>query len=530
MKDWKFYLTASFLIIVTTVALYFSFVNSIFSNKILVNVNVQGNVQSFLPEAQLKEMIALEASKLLPQQLNFQIDNTQFTIPTNDLEPRIDITKITSFGKGNDLAKVLGDSISLISGEIINREDLNFVFNTEKIISNLPYKETEKAPAYLEGTYVRNCANNSYIIDYNEDAISDLIADYVLNNKSLRFSLDDIVNSQDEIEVVNYCKYYNEQIAMLNGFIGTDLPWEDYLDFNLASNNKSRLELNNSDQLRTALLEIANRYYKEASSGEYFVENNNLYLYENFTAGQELDIDNTIGNIALWIDNPKPLENIIAYNEVLPDYYNDYNVIDVTKVIGKGESRLDIIRDGYVNYRVGHSQRALEVVDNFVLDPGQEFSFYNDTGIKSRQIIVGIGVCNASTTMFRLALNAGFDITDRSPHTFYVLSYDYPKYPINNVEATFFGGPVVDLKFKNDLDYPVILKTTIDRSPNDGYQYHTVTAYTSPDAPTRTVELVDFKKWSVVSAHKFKSSFVRKVYDINGDVLKENTYAANYYD
>ncbi len=533
MKDGKFYISALFLIVVTFVALYFSYVNSVFSNKVLVSVNVQGSIHSFLPEAKAKEIIAARAAAILPQHLQVKIANEEFSVPINELNPRLDISQITNFGKGNDLTKVLGDSISILSGKIVNDNDLVFVFDADAVVEKLPYHNNGLETAYLENGIVHNCINHSYDIDYEFENLASLIRNAVIKQQPLALNLEDIATSATDISIIKYCNHYNEQLESLRNIIDSEIKWQDYLEYDLTSPNKSNLELieEKKEKLLNEFALLDEKYKLDFDPGSYIIKNNNLYLYKKYTAGRSVNPELTLEKFNQWLDEPSAVTDIIAYDQVPPDYLSmGYNIINLTKVIGVGESRLDIIRDGYLNYRVGHSQRALEAINGFVLEPGQEFSFYNDTGIKKNQIIVGIGVCNASTTMFRLALFSALPITDRSPHTFYVESYDYPKYPINNVEATFFGGPIVDLKFVNDLNAPILLITTIDRSANDGFQYHTVTAYSSPDTPDRIVKLVDFKKWDEISNYKFKSSFTRQILDESGHIIKEDVFSANYYD
>jgi vancomycin resistance protein YoaR len=342
------------------------------------------------------------------------------------------------------------------------------------------------------------------------------------------------VTDPTQAEIVSYCQNYQSYTTKLDNLIGENIAWEDYFDYNLNSANKTKLELKdgNAAAFETVFKDLASKLRLAPYSGAYVIKNNDLYLYKAYQYGRDLNIANTINNINAWLADPKSRTEILSFDQTEPDILTaGYNIIDLTNNIAEGTSRLDLVRDGVTNVRVHNSQIALEALDLFILQPGQEFSFYQDTGIASHKIYGALGVCNASTTMFRLALMAGFPITDRSPHTSYIQSYEYPAYPINNVEATFYGGPIVDLKFVNNLNYPVLLKVTIDRSANDGYQYHTVTAYTSPNVTQRYVELTDFKKWDVISDHRFKSSFTRKIWQdaTKTTLLSEDTFSANYY-
>ena len=201
-------------------------------------------------------------------------------------------------------------------------------------------------------------------------------------------------------------------------------------------------------------------------------------------------------------------------------------IIDITNLYGTGKTRIDIIRNGIHNYGMDSAVRGLNAIDTFIVNPHTEFSFINDSGSMIGKFRVGGGICNATTTIFRAALEAGFQITERHQHWFNVGSYAWG-YPENIVDAAYYtDNPINDLKFINDLDYPVMLKLEITQDGNN-YQYHTIRMYTSPKAPTRKVEIFDFKKWNVKSSTIFTGSFTRKVYQ-EGVILREDTFTSRY--
>ena len=76
---------------------------------------------------------------------------------------------------------------------------------------------------------------------------------------------------------------------------------------------------------------------------------------------------------------------------------------------------------------------------------------------------VGGGVCQVSTTLFRTIFNAGFPILERYSHA-YRVSY-YEKTASGAVDPALAGldatvyFPLVDLKFKNDSPYWILMET-----------------------------------------------------------------------
>jgi len=83
--------------------------------------------------------------------------------------------------------------------------------------------------------------------------------------------------------------------------------------------------------------------------------------------------------------------------------------------------------------------------------------------IKGDRIIkeVGGGMCQIGTTLFRMAMNAGMDITQRHNHSLVVSYYADPVNKNPGTDAALYD-PFLDLKFKNDTDGYLLLQTNID--------------------------------------------------------------------
>lgn len=113
---------------------------------------------------------------------------------------------------------------------------------------------------------------------------------------------------------------------------------------------------------------------------------------------------------------------------------------------------------------------ALQRIDGVVIAPGQTFSFnkavgswsrdrgyvkapvsYNGTLIRS----YGGGVCQASTTLYNVALIAGLTIIERNRHHF------APHYvPPGRDAAVAYES--IDLRFRNDFSFPIKIRTEAD--------------------------------------------------------------------
>lgn len=109
-----------------------------------------------------------------------------------------------------------------------------------------------------------------------------------------------------------------------------------------------------------------------------------------------------------------------------------------------------------------------ELVDNTLVEPGEVFSLNGhtgergyDEGFQDAAVIldgrlqpgVGGGISQFTTTLFNAAYYAGLEDVEHHPH-----SYWYSRYPAV-IEATIFY-PTLDLKFRNDTPYGVLIDTS----------------------------------------------------------------------
>ncbi|MGN6576845.1 MAG: VanW family protein [Nocardioides sp.] len=126
----------------------------------------------------------------------------------------------------------------------------------------------------------------------------------------------------------------------------------------------------------------------------------------------------------------------------------------------------------HADYRNVNLGRAAELVDGTVLKPGDVFSLNGIVGERTAEngftkgFIIsdgvyaedfGGGVSQVATTTFNAMFFAGLKDIEHKPHSFYI-----DRYPVGR-EAT-VAWPTVDLKFKNDTPYGVLVQAWIDPS------------------------------------------------------------------
>jgi vancomycin resistance protein YoaR len=200
--------------------------------------------------------------------------------------------------------------------------------------------------------------------------------------------------------------------------------------------------------------------------------------------------------------------------------------------------------------RIWNVHLMADYIDGTIIKPGKTFSFNKvvgprtpERGFREGQMILGSllvpaiggGVCQTATTLFNNAFELGLPVKERHNHSWYISHY-----PIGRDATVSWGGP--DLKFKNDLDHAILIKTSYTdstltfsffgtkqgrkvvsstgpqtnfRSPKPSYAY-------DPSAPKGS-------KRTVAGSHAqgFDITVFRKVYE-RGNLVRKDSFTSHY--
>ena len=200
--------------------------------------------------------------------------------------------------------------------------------------------------------------------------------------------------------------------------------------------------------------------------------------------------------------------------------------------------------------RLHNVRLVAQLVDGALIAPGAEFSFNQTTGERSPErgfleapvIIngeletgIGGGVCQVSTTVFNAAFEAGLSITSRTNHALYISHYPQGR------DAT-VDYPSLDLKFRNDTDRWLLLRTFVGTSELTVNLYgkpvdRRVEVETAPleeTGPPTTKRIPDPGIWEgetvteEVGQPSRKTAVTRKVYTSEGKLLYDTTWSSYY--
>ncbi|HPT83105.1 MAG TPA: VanW family protein [Limnochordia bacterium] len=121
--------------------------------------------------------------------------------------------------------------------------------------------------------------------------------------------------------------------------------------------------------------------------------------------------------------------------------------------------------------RVHNIRLSLQAINNTIVMPGEVFSFNEvvgertpEKGYRNAPIIlgeavvpgVGGGVCQTSTTLYNAVRLAGLEIVERRIHSI------APSYIKHGMDAA-VAWPYTDFKFRNSLEWPVIVRAEIQK-------------------------------------------------------------------
>jgi len=200
--------------------------------------------------------------------------------------------------------------------------------------------------------------------------------------------------------------------------------------------------------------------------------------------------------------------------------------------------------------RLHNVRLVARLIDGKLIAPGSTFSFNETTGERSEdkgfreapviingelQTGLGGGVCQVSTTVFNAAYEAGLQITSRTNHALYISHYPLAR------DAT-VNYPDTDLKFKNDTDSWLLVKTFV------GSSSLTVALYGAPQkrkvvseaaplvvtgpAPVKQIpdpSIYVGSRVTMESGSPARSTSVRrKVYSSTGQLLYNDSWFSSY--
>ncbi|MBI5532797.1 MAG: VanW family protein [Deltaproteobacteria bacterium] len=217
----------------------------------------------------------------------------------------------------------------------------------------------------------------------------------------------------------------------------------------------------------TALSEIAPLVYREPKDARLDLT---AHLRIPEITGEELDLEATLDSVARGMAEGHEAYRIVTRPIRARVTTEALAHVDIEHVVGSFETKFQLWGTGAG--RAVNIGNAAHFIDGTVLMPGQEFSYNQVVGPRTRargftdapEIVgdelqngVGGGVCQVASTLYAAALYSALDIEERSPHG---RPSSYTRF---GLDAT-VSYPTTDLRFRNTLPYPILLHVFLPKN------------------------------------------------------------------
>ncbi len=166
-----------------------------------------------------------------------------------------------------------------------------------------------------------------------------------------------------------------------------------------------------------------------------------------------------------------PVEVILT--EIKPNIATgEVNDLGIKEILGVGISNFS----GSPSNRVKNIRNAVNKLNGLLIKPGDEFSaikytqpytleggYFPEKVIKGDELKaeIGGGLCQVGTTLFRMAMNSGLEITERRNHSLVVSYYNDLSNGLPGTDATIYD-PAPDFRFKNDTNNYILIQTAMN--------------------------------------------------------------------
>lgn len=548
-----------------------------YSTRFLPNSQVAGISIANQTRSQAQSTLAQELASLQTLDITFTFaDREPVVVSTQELGWQHDIEntlgEIWRVDRHNNTVgwwRIIGNYLfpnPALSQEIQTRFDLNHV---EAVVADLA-NIVDTAGAYPSATLVYSGAPGSLQLENGQigqeldqpQVVTQLMSLDILTQPSLQIELvpTGLELNLDQMEAA-------QQRAL--SFVGQQLMVSTS-DQTLLVEDTQLIELlqfpegYNEQKINQVVQDWANSLNRPASDAQFEYQPDTLEVV-SFTPpqdGVELQVEPTIQDLVSLLSEfeassaeTKPDLNVVVTVTTTPPTKTlaQTNDLGINELIGFGDS----FYKGSIPSRVHNVSHTAQILNNTILQPGEEFSFNQALGevssrtgfkpayvIKGGQTVLGDGggVCQVSTTLFRSVLDGGLDITRRLPHSYRVGYYEQDTLP--GIDATVYSG-AVDLRFVNDTPGHVLIHIQADPET----QYMTVALYGSSDG--RTTEISNHRTWGYQpplppqyipdpnlppgttrqidwAVAGLKTEFTHIIKNAEGEVISEDVYFSNY--
>lgn len=227
---------------------------------------------------------------------------------------------------------------------------------------------------------------------------------------------------------------------------------------------------NTLDSIRNYVYRAA----QDASIVSFDPSKTDPFTFQEEVPGRYLDTEPVKEQLYRMVSTLESGEIALEPVEIAPQV----TVEDLKKTVELRASAYTSISTTSTEERNNNIRRSFQLISGKVLQPGETFSFNDTVGERTEKngfypaieyangehvMGIGGGVCQASSTVYIAAVQAGLQIIKREPHSDQVNYTDYGK------DATVYWqyGRKIDLQFKNNTDGPIYMVAAVQSDPSN---------------------------------------------------------------
>jgi vancomycin resistance protein YoaR len=466
----------------------------LFLNQVYPGVQVAGADVSGMTQPEVIEAITGRAPQYLAQAVTLQYGSQSWTFTGEELGMRVDVLATAhaahAVGRQGDLLSDIFTHLSLLNaprniepvilydtgptnqilqrlGEQINQapQDAQLVIDSDATIEVIPAQwgrrlHLEATQPLIEAALFQNNGKPVIpVVQQIKPGITDVEAARQQAHNLLGRPI--IFRYQADSGVTEW-RLEPPALASMVSIVGT---------VNATGKTEFNLELDKA-KLMPYLEQMAQAINQEPANARlnFNPETGELTVVEPSQEGHTLDLEATYQAVVA-------LKNKSTHRVELP-VQAQAPAIPSTNLDALGIKELVVESTSYFKgsseSRMKNIALAASQFDGVVVPPGELFSFNEHLGpvtkeagfdesliIQGNRTSVGLGggVCQVSTTAFRTAFYGGFEIVERWAHGYRVGWYETNSVP--GLDATVYS-PDIDLKFRNDTAYYLMIKTASD--------------------------------------------------------------------
>jgi len=507
-----FFAVLSIIIVLILILIPFTY-ELAYRHHIYPGVKIKGVDIGNLTRISAKEKLVAAIKQDIPAQITLTDDQKNWLVDVSPLQVTFNfdevIEKAYQVGRQGSLKEKLTEKFSSWRGKInfsLNasfRQDL-LDEEIDQISQEVSVEGVPVSANFQNGQIIINQGREGQLLD--ERRLKQLIIAQITNLKSVSILLPlKAVYSHPSPEEIEQLRHWavqliDKKLVLKND--GKTILLSNEALISLIHYNEVEFE----ERIKKKVAQIAVQINLPPQNALFEFKNDHLAVFRQAREGRRLDSSQAVALIKEGLkkltvpSNEKELIITLPVITVIPEITNQSaNNLGINTRLGRGISYFR----GSSKNRMANINLAASRLNGVLIAPEETFSFNEalgevsaETGYRQAYIIkegktilgAGGGVCQTSTTFFRVALNTGLPILERQAHAYRV--YYYEQESKLGLDATVYS-PRPDLKIKNDTPAYLLLQTQFFPK-----EHKLIFDFYGTD-DSRQVKISNFKIWDI---------------------------------